>query len=416
MKHKTYLLLLASMLLLFTAIPLTAQEGGMPDPVGLRPDSPQYALHGPYWVGTMEFVIEDENRPLPVTVWYPALNDSGSSEYAVYDMGIADLWSEEASQINDGQALRDAEVDFSAAPYPLVIVSSGLGASRLLFIHLSEHLASYGFVVMAVEHIGTAMREGMMETAGIGSTNNIESLYYRPSDVMHTITFADDTTAGSGPLANMIDTERIAVWGHSTGGTTVFQASGARVDFEALSTWCADKEDDEFAAESCQFLGHEDEIAALYGEDLTDWSMLPALWDTRVDALVAVSPGGELHAFGDAGIAEVSIPTLLLQGTGDPFVSPEYNALWAYDQISSESSTLVMFADAGHLVFMDCPPIFAEFCGYDAVWDVSRVADLRHHFTTAFLLAELYGDEDAAAALATENVQFPGITYETTGF
>jgi hypothetical protein len=47
---------------------------------------------------------------------------------------------------------------------------------------------------------------------------------------------------------------------------------------------------------------------------------------------------------------------------------------------------------------------------------MSRAHDLANHFTTAFLLATLKGDQDAAAALAANAVSFPGITYETTGF
>ena len=56
------------------------------------------------------------------------------------------------------------------------------------------------------------------------------------------------------------------------------------------------------------------------------------------------------------------------------------------------------------------------FCCADPVWDVDRAHDLIDHFVTAFLLAELYGDTDAAAVLAPAAVQFPGIEYETTGF
>ena len=50
-----------------------------PEPVGLRPDAPTYAKHGPYWVGTREFVIKDapEGRALAATLWYPALNPKG---------------------------------------------------------------------------------------------------------------------------------------------------------------------------------------------------------------------------------------------------------------------------------------------------------------------------------------------------
>ena len=47
---------------------------------------------------------------------------------------------------------------------------------------------------------------------------------------------------------------------------------------------------------------------------------------------------------------------------------------------------------------------------------MDRAHDLINHFVTAFLLAELKGDGEAAAALAPQNVNFPGIQYETTGY
>jgi hypothetical protein len=52
----------------------------------------------------------------------------------------------------------------------------------------------------------------------------------------------------------------------------------------------------------------------------------------------------------------------------------------------------------------------------DAVWDKDRIHDLIHHFSTAFLLAELKADEDAAAMLAPDAVAFPGISYEAQGY
>ncbi len=39
------------------------------------------------------------------------------------------------------------------------------------------------------------------------------------------------------------------------------------------------------------------------------------------------------------------------------------------------------------------------------VWDMDRAHDLINHFATAFLLAELKGDAEAAKALAPENVR-----------
>jgi hypothetical protein len=47
---------------------------------------------------------------------------------------------------------------------------------------------------------------------------------------------------------------------------------------------------------------------------------------------------------------------------------------------------------------------------------MDRAHDLANHFTTAFLLDVLTGDEEARVALAPENVQFPGVQYEAEGF
>ncbi len=398
------------------AVPLAAQES-TPEPVGLRPDAPTYAVHGPYWVGVRDFIIEDKEgkRPLPVAVWYPALNDSGAENYAVYDMGISDLPDlKDASLISDGHALADAAPAMTGAPYALVVISPGLGGSRYSYYRLSEHLASYGFVVIGIEHIGTAVRDLVQGLADVASENDIQSLYYRPSDIVRTTRYADTLTKAGGSLSGLIDTDRIAVLGHSTGGTTALQAGGAHVEFQALKTWCADKASEEGAVESCQFLGHEDELAGLYKANDPKTGILPALWDRRVDAVVTYAPGGELHVFGDNGIAAVQVPTLVMFGTADPFVTPKYNASWAYDKISSPDKALVTFQNGGHLMFLDCPASWKDACGYDAVWETARVRDLTDHLTTAFLLDVLKGDKDAHKALLPDAVKFPGIDYQTT--
>jgi predicted dienelactone hydrolase len=108
--------------------------------VGLRPDAPPYALHGPYWVGAREFVIEpDSERPLPLTVWYPALNPQGAAEEIEY---VYDNFVSIEGFTQPGHALADAAPDTANAPYPLVIVSHGLVNYRYNLAYLAEHLAS----------------------------------------------------------------------------------------------------------------------------------------------------------------------------------------------------------------------------------------------------------------------------------
>ena len=60
-------------------------------------------------------------------------------------------------------------------------------------------------------------------------------------------------------------------------------------------------------------------------------------------------------------------------------------------------------------------PFYQWMC-FDSVWDKELGLDLIHHFSASFLLDTLKGDADAAAALAPENVAFPGVQYQTTGY
>lgn len=208
------------------------------------------------------------------------------------------------------------------------------------------------------------------------------------------IGYADSLTAPGGKLAGIIDTSRIGVWGHSSGGTTVFQAGGARVNFKELDVWCAVNENEPSANDACQFVGHERSVATHYGVADPFAAPMPPIWDKRVAALVAGAPGGDLHALGDTGIAEVKVPTLIMFASDDDVVLPKHNALWAYDQISSQDKALAVFDGGGHMMFMNSKPANA--------------------LTTAFFLDILKGHPAGEPALMSDAVSVPGLRYQTT--
>ena len=155
------------------------------------------------------------------------------------------------------------------------------------------------------------------------------------------IGYADMLSAPGGKLAGVIDTSRIGVWGLSTGGTTVIQAGGAQIDFKALDAWCAAYKEST-ACETCQFVGPEQALATRYGAANPFAAPMPPIWDRRVAALVAGAPGGELHAFGDTGIAAVKLPALIMFA--------------ADDHLSPRNSTLCgrMTASAVHISLWPC--------------------------------------------------------------
>jgi hypothetical protein len=130
---------LSLLLILTFVMPMQAQEEG-PAQVGLRPDAPTYAVHGPYWVGAMEFVIEDQERPLVTTVWYPALNPENAEVSATYSFEPKFSPVPEIEMAIFGHALRDAAPDATGAPYPLIIFSHGFSGNPFFYANLVEHL------------------------------------------------------------------------------------------------------------------------------------------------------------------------------------------------------------------------------------------------------------------------------------
>jgi predicted dienelactone hydrolase len=244
------------------------------------------------------------------------------------------------------------------------------------------------------------------------------SFISRPVDVSRQIDYAVALTANDGAWAGLIDVEHVGVTGHSFGGYTALAAAGARLDWDYLAEVC---ETYPAPLETCgAVLPYIERLAQLAGWDEVPASPWPSFGDDRVDAVAPLAPGGLV--FSPEGVRDISVPVMLLGGTHDTDTIPEYNFHPVYDALSAPK-TLVLFEGADHMIFFfecaDAPwlvDVGAFWVCSDPVWDMDRAHDLIDHLVTAFLLAELYGDEEAAAALAPDMVSFPGIEYQTTGF
>ena len=401
-------------LLLVLIAPVAAQDAPTPEPVGLRLDAPTYARHGSYWVGTQDVVIEpDSERPLVATIWYPALNPEGKPEAVAYQVDYTPTMPVPLPIM--GHALLDAVPDAERGPYPLVIFSHGAWLSRLGSPYYTEHLASYGFVVIAVDHPGNTMANG-------GQSQSAYSIL-RPQDILRVIAYADGLTQSEGAMKGLINAEQIAVTGHSFGGFTALAAAGAQMNLKAYETWCAENpENDPKGLGLCtSFTDYQDKLAALAGLDTVPEGLWPPIADPRVKAVIGLAPG-TTAAFGADGLAAIDIPVMLIAGSGDHTAPPEYHAYLGYQWLQTDEKALVTFEGADHSLFLDdCDalpwllPDGFNVCA-DAVWDMNRAHDLINHFTTAFLLDVLKGDIEAHAALAPNNVSFPGIEYQAQGF
>jgi predicted dienelactone hydrolase len=410
MQRKKLLLLSCVVALILPFAVSTAQVGEQPR-TGFRPDAPPYGIHGPYLVGTHDFVIDEgADRPLSGTVWYPTLNSDEVEETVAYDIGLGEV----APDLNVwyGRAIRDAAPDPSAGPYPLIIYSPPFGGSRFFGSFMHEHLVSVGFVVMAVDHTGNTIAENIMQHDVI-EANWYSNMIYRPQDISRLIDYAETLTT-AGEMQGMIDLDHVGVFGTSFGGYTSLMVGGAQLDLRHFASQCEGVTD----AICDSVLNHEPEMAVLAGLDEAPEELWPSPRDPRVDAIAPIVPGPAGWTSGPEGVKNVEVPVLLLASGGDRTVNPDDYAM-LYENLPPNKA-MAWFENGDHLLIGGlCPEIWKvvtpDSC-WDPVWDLSRAHDLYDHFLAAFFLYELKGDEEAHAALMPDAVSFPGITYNAQGF
>jgi len=373
--------------------------------IAQRPDAPEFGQRGALTIGTHEFTVEDDERPLTAAIWYPAANNDGIDEETTYQQSVFQT---------DGRAIRDATPLLDDAPYPLVIFSHGNTGFRYQSIYLMEHLASHGFVVIAIDHPGNTIFDAVDEETFINAFPT--TFAQRPKDITRVLDYVEGELTVEGTFSGIIDTEKVAVIGHSFGGLTALAASGLRYNFDQLSQYCS-ANTIMAINELCFLIDEEANIADEFGlEAVPEDGRWPSAGDDRVDAVVALAPWAGL-IFDQDDVQTSDVPTLFIVGSNDSVTPPARDSLPVFETMLGASTTgYVSFQHGEHYLFANaCTELivslgFFERCS-DPVWDMERAHDLTNHFTTAFLHYVLLDNEGALATLQTDSTQFAGIDY-----
>ncbi|MDJ0707794.1 MAG: alpha/beta hydrolase [Leptolyngbyaceae cyanobacterium MO_188.B28] len=194
---------------------------------------------------------------------------------------------------------------------PLVLFSHGFGADRRFLTYLSRHLASYGLTVASIEHPGSnlaSLSELSLDPRASRQPSRIlpaTEFLDRPKDVSFVLDSLAKLNSHSYPLRGKFKTNRAVLIGHSLGGYTGLALAGAKLDIRNLEDFCND--------------------ILPVGLSPADWLQCAAvdlpdqivdLRDPRIVQVAAMNPIiGEL--FGDAGLSQINIPTLMLASTHD---------------------------------------------------------------------------------------------------
>jgi len=220
------------------------------------------SLPGPWPVGARTVTLGG----LTVEVWYPAeLGSEAGQDKIRYDIrtGLPDAEQGKVSDADnpwqDCECWRDLPLDDTHGPYPAVIFIHGTAGFRSQSLEHMVHWASRGFVVLAADHPGLWLKDLL------GSLCGVPMVPQQLADDIGQLVAAIQAPAGElAFLADHVDGDRIAMAGHSAGGSAI---AGAGTSARVLIPMAAGGVEPGAALESTLVLGAlSDQVVAYSGQ------------------------------------------------------------------------------------------------------------------------------------------------------
>lgn len=209
---------------------------------------------GPYNVGTTIFEAIDlkrndpygqlTNRKISYRIWYPSDQHPSVSPVPWLLHGkemakeITKMLSFPSFSLNQTEHISShsywqTSVSSSSKSYPVVIISHGWQGFSELHTNWAELLASYGYIVVSIEHThgsaATFFEDGSVIPYNQETLNfNVDELVFKrtsnilvntyANDLIFVIDQLDEINKSDWLLAEKLDLTKIGVIGHSTGG------------------------------------------------------------------------------------------------------------------------------------------------------------------------------------------------------
>ncbi|MFG0292056.1 MAG: alpha/beta hydrolase family protein [Phycisphaerales bacterium JB050] len=339
-------LLLLGLPLASAAVMAPPQTPEAPTPAPDPTPFPTDLTEGPYEVGIAEeirFSREGRDMPLPLKVRYPI------------------------------------PADDETGPFPLVVLSHGMGGYTDAFEHLSRHLASHGYVVIHPGHTDSIRlrreagesAESLRNTFNRGAANTVD-LRSRINDCIWIVEHLGEIEMQL-ERPGLIDREHRAMAGHSAGAMTTQALAGLKFQTPR----------------------------GRFSRSMADGSMF--------DAYVVISGQGTTYrSLTETSWTDMTKPMLVFSGTEDgggrvSSETPE-SRRHPYEYAPDGDKYLIHIEGATH----------ASYQGGDAPnADQQRIEALTSHATLAFLEAYLRNHGSAKAWLANSDAKkFLGVTAE----
>ena len=212
---------------------------------------------------------------------------------------------------------------------PVVLVSHGAGGSWDANYAQARHLATHGYVVLALEHVGSntqaLLDSGLDHDLAIYlMTRSADEVLGRPKDVSFAIDKAVQWNSSHKKLKGRMNLDKIGILGHSFGAYTVLASTGMRPALDWLNP--------------------------PQGSGLA-----PSLRDKRIDCGVALSPQGPGEPFFlENRYGYLKTPTLGITGSKDVQQGAlPWNRRRAFELWPAGDKYLAWLNNAEHSAFSD---------------------------------------------------------------
>ncbi|MGK7930838.1 MAG: alpha/beta hydrolase [Microcystaceae cyanobacterium] len=280
---------------------------------------------------------------------------------------------------------------------PVIIISHGLASRPEDFDHWGQHLASYGYLAVLPQHIGSDSQQIEALLTGLSrEVFDIDEFINRPLDVSYVIDELE--RRNQAEFAGRLQLNKVGVAGHSFGGYNMLALGGATLNFDHLETVCRR---DQWSVNVALLL----QCRAL---DLSPQARQINLKDERVKAILTLNPvAGDI--FGAEGLKNLKIPVAFAAGSSDPATPAAIEQLRAFVWAGSEAKYLALVRGQAHVNFtrLDAQTQ-AMFDGFEHLtFPKQDILDkYANIYTIAFFERHLLGDEAFAPYLTSAYSQY----------
>jgi predicted dienelactone hydrolase len=242
-------------------------------------------------------------------------------------------WKDRSRSVSSGESRNrlvpcDLYLPQTTTAVPIIVISHGAAEDRTAYAYLAAHLASHGFAVVAIEHVGGDANRFRKYFSGLAPAPKATELLERPRDVSFAL---DELQRRSFPQLNF---QQVGLIGHSLGGYTVLALAGAEIDFALVKRNCNPNRSLNISV-----------LLQCRANELTPQAY--RLQDPRIRAIFAINPLGST-IFGKQGLSQIRIPTFLLGGSDDIITPAVPEQIYPFTWLQTSAKYLAILNGGTH--------------------------------------------------------------------